>query len=95
MSATIKVKSKLRLWVYGKDGNYALYGFHSYNEDSFIGVCMTPEDKPLIVEVEVDFSEDEGRKNALKDFDFKIAEALQNVEIAKEAKQRFLAINAE
>jgi len=91
----MKVKSELKLWVYEKDGNYSLYGFHSYSEDIFIGVCMTPEDKPFLVDIEVDFAEDDGRKNALKVFDYKIAEALQQVEKAKEAKQRFLAISAE
>jgi len=91
----MKVKSKLKFWVYEKDGDYSLYGFHSNDESSFIGVCMTPEDKPFIVEVEVDFSEKDGRKNALKTFDCKIAAALQKVETAKEAKQRFLAISAE
>jgi len=91
----MKVKSKLRLWVYEKAGDYSVRGFHSGNEDRFMGVCMTPEDEPFIVEVEIDFSENEGRRNALRTFDRRIAEALQNVEIAKEAKQRFLAISAE
>jgi len=91
----MKVKSKLKFWVYEKDGNYSLYGFHSDNESDFIGVCMTPEDKPFIVEVEVDFSEKDGRKTALNAYDKEIAAALQKVETAKEAKQRFLAISAE
>jgi len=91
----MKVKSKIRLWVYEKDGSYSLYGFHSDYDSSSIGVCMTPEDEPFIVDVEVDFAEDKGRKNALSAFDRKIADALQKVEIAKEAKQRFLAISAE
>jgi len=91
----MKIAGKIKLWVYEKDGNYALYGFHSDYESRSIGVCMTPENEPFIVDVEVDFAENEGRKNAIKAFDYKIAEALQRVETAKEAKQRFLAISAE
>jgi len=91
----MKIAGKIKLWVYEKNGKHALYGFHSYNESEFLGVCMTPENDPFIVDVEVDFAENEGRENAIKAFDYKIAEALQTVEMAKEAKQRFLAISAE
>jgi len=87
----MKDASAIKLWLYKKDGKYSLHGFYSNDERSLVGVCMTPRDDPFTAYV----AEDECRRNTLKTFDFKIAEALQNVEIAKEAKQRFLAISAE